>query len=71
MRTTNDRDPDLAGDLPADAGMKAVVQRRYGPPAVLESAHVDLPVMGDGEVLVRVRASSVHPGDYFVLTGEP
>ena len=33
METTSDRDQALAGDaLLADAGMMAVVQRRYGPP---------------------------------------
>jgi NADPH:quinone reductase-like Zn-dependent oxidoreductase len=51
--------------------MQAVVQRRYGPPTVLESSEIDIPVPGRGEVLVQVRAASVHPGDYFVMTGEP
>ena len=51
--------------------MKAVVQRRYGPPEVLEYTDVGRPVVGDGDVLVRVRAASVHPGDYFVMTGVP
>ncbi|MGY0236012.1 NAD(P)-dependent alcohol dehydrogenase [Longispora urticae] len=51
--------------------MRAAVQHRYGPPSVLESREVGLPVPGRGEVLVRVGAASVHPGDYFVLTGEP
>ncbi|TYL54665.1 NAD(P)-dependent alcohol dehydrogenase [Agromyces mariniharenae] len=51
--------------------MRAAVQRRYGPPSVLESSEVGLPVPGRGDVLVRVGAASVHPGDYFVMTGEP
>jgi len=51
--------------------MRAVVQRRYGPPDVLEQADVAAPVPGDGDVLVRVRAASVHPGDYYLLTGVP
>lgn len=72
MGTTSDRDQALVGDaLAAEAGMKAVVQRRYGPPEVLEYTDVGRPVVGDGDVLVRVRAASVHPGDYFVLTGVP
>ena len=71
MGTTSDRDQALVGDLPAEAGMKAVVQRRYGPPEVLEYTDVGRPVVGDGDVLVGVRAASVHPGDYFVLTGVP
>jgi NADPH:quinone reductase-like Zn-dependent oxidoreductase len=72
MGTTSDRDQALVGDaLSAEAGMKAVVQRRYGPPEVLEYTDVGRPVVGDGDVLVRVRAASVHPGDYFVMTGVP
>lgn len=51
--------------------MRAVVQRRYGLPSVLEQAEIERPVPGQGEVLVRVGAASVHPGDYFVMTGEP
>jgi len=72
MGTTSDRDQALVGDaLPAEARMKAVVQRRYGPPEVLEYTDVGRPVAGDGDVLVGVRAASVHPGDYFVMTGVP
>lgn len=51
--------------------MRAVVQHRYGPPSVLESSEVDRPEPRRGEVLVRVGAASVHPGDYFVMTGVP
>ena len=39
--------------------MRAVVHERYGPPEVLEVKEVDRPVPADGEVLVRVHASSV------------
>ena len=51
--------------------MRAVVQHRYGPPSVLEVSEVGIPSPGRGDVLVRVGAASVHPGDYFVMTGEP
>ncbi|MDP2287438.1 MAG: NAD(P)-dependent alcohol dehydrogenase [Actinomycetota bacterium] len=51
--------------------MRAVVQHRYGPPSVLESSEVELPLPGPGDVLVQVGAASIHPGDYFVMTGEP
>ena len=51
--------------------MRAVVQRRYGPPSVLERVEIELPEVGDDDVLVRVHAASVHPGDYFVMTGAP
>lgn len=72
MRTIDDGDHALVGDaVPAEAGMQAVVHRRYGPPEVLEYIDVARPVVGDADVLVSVRAASVHPGDYFVMTGAP
>jgi NADPH:quinone reductase-like Zn-dependent oxidoreductase len=55
----------------APATMRAAVQHRYGPPSVLGSSEVGLPLPRGGDVLVRVVAASVHPGDYFVMTGEP
>jgi NADPH:quinone reductase-like Zn-dependent oxidoreductase len=51
--------------------MRAVAQRRYGTPDVLEYTEIDMPPVGDGDVLVRVRAAAVHPGDYFLMTGVP
>jgi NADPH:quinone reductase-like Zn-dependent oxidoreductase len=43
--------------------MKAVVHDRYGPPDVLSLAEVDPPVPGPGEILVRVRATTVNRTD--------
>jgi NADPH:quinone reductase-like Zn-dependent oxidoreductase len=51
--------------------MKAIVQDKYGSPDVLELREIDKPAIGDRDVLVRVRAAAVHPGDYFVMTGVP
>ncbi|MBK8446700.1 MAG: NAD(P)-dependent alcohol dehydrogenase [Micropruina sp.] len=51
--------------------MRAAVQHRYGPPSVLRPSEAAIPVLGRGDVLVRVGAAAVHPGDYFVMTGEP
>jgi NADPH:quinone reductase-like Zn-dependent oxidoreductase len=51
--------------------MKAIVQRRFGPPDVLELREVEKPAIGDGDVLVRVRASSVNPADWHVIRGRP
>ncbi|GAB3536339.1 NAD(P)-dependent alcohol dehydrogenase [Arthrobacter tecti] len=51
--------------------MRAAVQHRYGPPSVVEVSQVGLPLPGRGDVLVQVGAASVHPGDYFVMTGKP
>lgn len=51
--------------------MKAIVQTRYGSPEVLEFRDVDRPVIGDDEVLVRVRAASLHPDVWHVVSGRP
>jgi NADPH:quinone reductase-like Zn-dependent oxidoreductase len=52
--------------------MKAIVQDSYGSPDdVLKIREIDKPVFGDDEVLVRVRASSVHPDVWHVVTGLP
>ncbi len=51
--------------------MKAIVQDAYGSPDVLELRDIDKPVVEDDEVLVRVRAASVHPDVWHVLTGLP
>jgi len=59
------------GGQTGGATMRAVVQHRYGPPSVLEPAQIARPRVGDDDVLVQIRAAAVHPGDHFVLTGEP
>ncbi|USX53072.1 NAD(P)-dependent alcohol dehydrogenase [Lentzea sp. HUAS12] len=51
--------------------MKAIVQDRYGSADVLELREVDRPVPAAGEVLVRVRASSVNAADWHVMRGDP
>ena len=51
--------------------VKAITSHRYGPPDVLELEEVDDPVVGDGDVLVRVRAASVNPRDWHLLRGLP
>jgi NADPH:quinone reductase-like Zn-dependent oxidoreductase len=55
------------------ATMRAIVQDVYGedPAAVLRLAEVDRPEAGPDGVLVRVRAASVHVGDWHVMTGLP
>jgi NADPH:quinone reductase-like Zn-dependent oxidoreductase len=49
--------------------MKAIVHHKYGSPDVLELVDVDKPVPADDEVLVRVRASSVNPAEWYEVTG--
>lgn len=51
--------------------MKAYTLRSYGSPDQLELADVPTPVPAAGEVLVRVRATSVNPYDWHGLRGEP
>lgn len=51
--------------------MKAIVRSRYGSPDVLELQDVAGPSVGDGDVLVRVRASSLNMGDVDYLRGRP
>lgn len=51
--------------------MKAIVQDKYGSPDDLELREVDKPAVGDDEVLVRVRAASVHPDIWHVVSGRP
>jgi NADPH:quinone reductase-like Zn-dependent oxidoreductase len=51
--------------------MKAIVQDRYGPPQVLELRELNKPVVRDDEVLLRVRAASVNPGDWAYSQGVP
>jgi NADPH:quinone reductase-like Zn-dependent oxidoreductase len=49
--------------------MKAVVLHEYGGPDKLKYEDVRDPVAGEGEVLVRVTASSVNPIDYKLRSG--
>jgi NADPH:quinone reductase-like Zn-dependent oxidoreductase len=51
--------------------MKAIVQDKYGSAEVLETRDIEVPGIGDDEVLVRVHAASVHVGDWIVMTGSP
>lgn len=51
--------------------MKALLNRSYGSPEVLELADIDTPAPAGGEVLVRVHAASLNPLDWHFLTGTP
>jgi NADPH:quinone reductase-like Zn-dependent oxidoreductase len=49
--------------------MKAVVLHEYGPPDNLKYEDVPDPTPGDGEVLVRIAATSINPIDYKIRSG--
>jgi NADPH:quinone reductase-like Zn-dependent oxidoreductase len=51
--------------------MKAIVRERYGPPEVLEMREMDIPVVGDRDVLIRVEVASVNRSDWEALIGKP
>jgi NADPH:quinone reductase-like Zn-dependent oxidoreductase len=51
--------------------MKAIIQDRYGSAEVLREQDIPKPAIGTGDVLVRVRAASVHVGDWILMTGVP
>ncbi len=51
--------------------MRAVVQRRYGGPEVLELTTVPRPVPAEDGVLVRVRATSLNAADWHIMRGRP
>jgi len=51
--------------------VKAIVCHRYGAPEALRLEDVDKPTPGDGEVLIRVRASSLNAYDWGLMRGRP
>ncbi len=51
--------------------MKAIVQDRYGSADVLELREIDRPTASEDEVLVRVRAASVHADVWHAMKGVP
>lgn len=51
--------------------MKAIVQNRYGSADVLELREIGEPNVKDDEMLVRVRAASIHADVWHVMRGVP
>jgi NADPH:quinone reductase-like Zn-dependent oxidoreductase len=51
--------------------MKAIVQDNYGSSEVLGLRNIDKPAIGEHDVLVRVRAAAVNPGDWAIMSGLP
>jgi NADPH:quinone reductase-like Zn-dependent oxidoreductase len=51
--------------------MKAIVQDRYGSTDVLELRGIDVPAVGENDVLVRVHAAGCGPDVWHIMTGQP
>ena len=51
--------------------MKAIVQDAYGSTDVLKFRDIDKPVVGSGDLLLRVHAASAHIGDWHFMAGLP
>jgi NADPH:quinone reductase-like Zn-dependent oxidoreductase len=73
MMTTKTRESEIRpGGISAEGTtMRAIVQEKYGTSEVLELRDVEKPVIGDGDVLVRVRAAGVNPADWAIVGGLP
>lgn len=51
--------------------MRAVTQDAYGSPSALRVERIPVPVAGENQVLVRVRAAGVDAGTWHLTTGRP
>lgn len=51
--------------------MRAIVQDRYGSADVLQLREIDRPVVGAGDVLIRVHAAGVDFGVWHLMAGSP
>jgi len=51
--------------------MRAIVQDRYGSVDDLELREIDIPEIGDEEVLIRVHAAGLDRGVWHLMTGRP
>ena len=56
---------------PTDNTMRAVLQDGYGTSSVLHLGRVGIPVIGDSDVLVEVRAAGLDRGTEHLMTGKP
>lgn len=51
--------------------MKAVVYEKYGPPEVHQLKEIEIPILKDNEILVKVHASAINSSDATLTRGKP
>jgi NADPH:quinone reductase-like Zn-dependent oxidoreductase len=73
MDSTTARTVDAASRLSGERAktMKAIVRDRYGSADALDLRDVEVPEVGDDEVLVRVRAAGLDRGAWHTMAGLP
>ena len=62
---------EIRGSLKKELPMKAVTSTKHGPPDVLQVAELEKPAPKDDEVLVKVHAGTVIPGDLMLRRLHP
>jgi NADPH:quinone reductase-like Zn-dependent oxidoreductase len=71
MDSTTAGTPASPETLPSRRTMKAIIRDRYGTADVLHLSEVEVPEVGDEEVLVQVRAAGLDRGAWHVMAGLP
>jgi len=51
--------------------MKAFTKTKYGGPEILKLEEVNMPLLKDDHILVKVMANSANPADWHILRGDP
>ena len=63
--------PAAVSPAPNRRTMKAMVCHSYGAPDVVTMEDVSMPVIGDGDLLVRIRSALMTPSDVVARAGTP
>lgn len=63
--------PSAAATTAGKDTMRAIMHRCYGDPTQLHVESIARPTPGNGQVLIRVHASSVNPAEWYRATGRP
>jgi NADPH:quinone reductase-like Zn-dependent oxidoreductase len=69
--TTTDQANEISPSALGTATIKAVTQDAYGSTDVLRLSNIQVPAIGNDEVLVRVEAAGVEIGVWHVMAGKP